>query len=144
MTTLLAAGLWVQFGLLDGWSYFSDRLDLLLGILGYGAVLTAVLSLLLVATAVWLRRTVPLVMVWTTLFVFTRALAESAARLRGDEPRWKLLDLWNNLNLVGSWCLRMPAEAGQPAVGEAALVLGALCVVCLIYLNRRIRAVEIV
>jgi hypothetical protein len=32
----------------------------------------------------------------------------------------------------------------QPAVGEAALVLGGVCLLCLIYLNRRIRAVEIV
>ena len=32
----------------------------------------------------------------------------------------------------------------QPAWYEAALVLGAICLLCLNYLNRRIRAVEIV
>jgi hypothetical protein len=32
----------------------------------------------------------------------------------------------------------------QPAVAEALCVLGGVCFLCLIYLNRRIRAVEIV
>src|SRR5262249_50175983 len=62
MTTLPAVVLWVQYGLLDSWDYFLDNADLLAGILGYGLVLTVSLSLLLVATASWLRRTVPMVM----------------------------------------------------------------------------------
>jgi ABC-2 type transport system permease protein len=144
MTTLLAVCLWVQYGLLDGWEYFADNLYLLGGILAYGAVLTVVLSLLLVATATWLRKTVPLVMVWTTIFLFAPPLTETLYRLRGEEARWKLLNLWNDLTVLGTWCLRLPEEPQMPPPVEAALVLGAVCVACLIYLNRRIRAVEIV
>src|SRR5262249_50667802 len=57
MTTLPALGLFAQYGLLSGWLYYYDHWRLLVGILGYGAVLTVVLSLVLMATAVCLRRT---------------------------------------------------------------------------------------
>src|SRR5206468_8057921 len=46
LTTLFALLLWIEFGLLDSWSYFWDTLHLVPGILGYGAVLTILLSLL--------------------------------------------------------------------------------------------------
>ncbi|HEV3204234.1 MAG TPA: hypothetical protein VGY77_07620, partial [Gemmataceae bacterium] len=63
-------------------------------------------------------------------------------------PRWRLLDIWNNTNLVGSAFLHVnpygPRPDRQPAVAEAALVLGTVSVLCLTYLNHRIRAVEIV
>src|SRR5947209_6126128 len=44
MTTLPALLLWAQYGLLDGWGYFLNSAGLVLGILGYGAVLTVVLA----------------------------------------------------------------------------------------------------
>ena len=52
-----------------------------LGVLGYGLVLTVSLSLLVVATAVWVRRTVPMVMIWMGLFVFLRTGGVTAAAL---------------------------------------------------------------
>src|SRR5579884_1548380 len=68
MTTVPALALWVEYALLDDTGEaWHGRLHLVTGILGYGAVLTVSLSLLLLATAIWLRRTVPLIMVWTTL-----------------------------------------------------------------------------
>src|SRR5436853_311354 len=63
-------------------------------------------------------------------------------------PRWRLTDLWNNMYLLGNLCLGMAHEtirpAPQPAFHEAALVLGAVCLLCLTHLMLRIRAVEIV
>jgi hypothetical protein len=167
MTTLPALALFVQFGLLDSWDYFvrdgwvlgelpftglelTVRLPnpLLFGILGYGLVLTVCLSLLLVAVAGWLRRTVPLIMIWTTLFFFFRLLATSLVDGLQYPPRWRLIDLWNDMSLVGSALMGMGANTfrsdRQPAVWEASLVLGATCLLCLSYLNHRIRAVEIV
>ena len=91
MTTLPALVLFAQHGL-DDWDYFTNP-DYFAqtgtgkrpGELAAAArhprlrlVLTVFLSLLLVATASWLRRTVPLIMVWTTLFLFLRLLAEHA------------------------------------------------------------------
>jgi ABC-2 type transport system permease protein len=148
MTTLPALVLYVQWGLLESWDYFYDRFDLLLGILGYGAVLTVTLTLLLLATATWLRRTVPLIMTWTTLFFFFRLVSSALVDGLRFSPRWRLLDLWNSTSLIGRTVLNVPLRpmqiANQPPWYEAALILGGVSLLCLIYLIRRIRAVEIV
>jgi ABC-type transport system involved in multi-copper enzyme maturation permease subunit len=152
MTTLPAVVLFGQNSLLDGrldpWNYWLANGALLAGILGYGLAMTAVLSLLLVATASWLRRTVPLIMAWTTLFVFLRLLSLALVEELHYDARWRLLDLWNDTTLVGNYLLRViPAEGRgppQPEWYEGALVLGGVCALCLTYLTLRIRAVEIV
>jgi hypothetical protein len=163
LTTLPALMLFAQYGFLESWGYFvgkgcvlgpegaSFRVPinpLFFGILGYGLVLTVCLSLLLVATATWLRRTVPMIMVWTTLFFFTRLLAATLVDGLKYDPRWRLIDLWNDLYLLGNYCLGLAHDTinpePQPAFHEAALVLGAVCLLCLTHLTLRIRAVEIV
>jgi hypothetical protein len=150
MTTLPALVLYVEFALLSERPYFWDKLYLVGGILGYGAVLTVCLSLLLLATALWLRRTVPLVMVWTTLFVFCRELGTAlvAQDRLGLNRNWLLIDLWNNMKLIGVALLPEARPPGpnfpQPDWWMAALVLGGVCLSCLSYLVLRIRAVEIV
>jgi ABC-2 type transport system permease protein len=147
MTTVPALVLYVQYGLLDSWLYFFENMRLFFGIIGYGAVLTVSLSLFLVATATWLRRTVPMIMTWATLFFFFPLLGRAVVNGFHYDARWQLIDLWNNAYLIGSAMLGMSADTirlPHPSVGEAALVLGALSFLCLIYLNLRIRAVEIV
>jgi hypothetical protein len=160
LTTLPALALFAQHGL-DDWSYFTNpnffleagtgkgpaSWPLLLGILAYGFILTVFLSLLLVTAACWLRRTMPLIMVWTSLFLFVRMLASLLVDLRYGDG-WRLMDLWNNLCVVGSWCLGFDGYTmgppGQPTLLAASLVLLGVCSLCLIYLNLRTRAVEIV
>jgi ABC-type transport system involved in multi-copper enzyme maturation permease subunit len=152
MTTLPALVLFAQFGAITEWDYYLERLDVLLGILGYGLVLTVFFSLLTVAVATWLRRTVPLIMGWTILFFFCRLLAGVLVNRNsgslGLDTRWRLIDLWNDTCLVGNALLGITPRRSvwfpQPAAHEAALVLGAVCLLCLLYLHRRIRAVEIV
>jgi ABC-2 type transport system permease protein len=150
LTTLPALVLWWQAGLLYGWqSYYLSNFHLLLGILGYGAVVTVTLSLLLVATAVLVRRTVPLVMVWCGVFVLCRVVARFLAEVQGLGPTWRLIDLWNDLYLIGLYLLqadRSEAKTGfeQPEVWQAALVVAGVCGAALLYLRGRIRAVEIV
>jgi ABC-2 type transport system permease protein len=148
MTTLPALILFVQWGILESWDYLYERFDLFLGILGYGLVLTVSLTLLLLATATWLRRTVPLIMMWTTLFFFCRLLASALVDGLRFPPHWRLIDLWNSASLVGATCLGLNLDAvrpdAQPPWYEAALVLGGVSLLCLTYLIRRIRAVEIV
>jgi ABC-type transport system involved in multi-copper enzyme maturation permease subunit len=145
MTTMPAIVLYVQYSLLSHEAYFFARSRLLLGIVGYGLLLTVFLSLLLVATASWLKRTVPLIMMWTTLLFFFRQLGGFLAR---TTPTWRLIDLWNDTYLLGCWCLGMEHDTilsgPHPSYLEAALVLGAICLLCLTYLILRIRAVEIV
>jgi ABC-2 type transport system permease protein len=148
MTTLPALILFVQFGLLDSWSYFTEKGLLLAGILGYGLLLTCCLSLLLVTAASWLRKTVPLIMTWTTLFFFFQLLSRTLVEGFHYDVHWRLIDLWNDTYLLGNALLGVAHDnikpMPQPAFHEAALVLGGLCLLCLIYLSLRIRAVEIV
>jgi ABC-type transport system involved in multi-copper enzyme maturation permease subunit len=150
MTTLPALGLYLEYGLLNDWSYFQEHRPLLWGILGYGAVLTVCLGLLVVSVASWLRKTVPMVLVWVGLLFFGRVLSRTLVDFFRFDHRWRLIDLWNNTYILGSQCLGTEAKlAGrrpppQPTWEEAGLVVGTLCVLCLIYLNQRIRAVEIV
>jgi len=167
MTTLPALVLFVQYGFLDSWEYFvrdGQRLGavsigsvriplqgpnpLLFGIVGYGALLTVCLSIMLLATSCWLRKTVPLIMVWTTVFFFFRLVAVALVDGLQYDARWRLLDLWNDMTLVGGTCLGLGSESfrssRQPAAAEALVVLSMVCVACLIYLSRQIRAVEVV
>jgi ABC-2 type transport system permease protein len=161
LSTVPALVLYVQYGL-GNWDYFLDvdyfraadpaagpaGVVLLLGILGYGLLLTVCLSLLLVATASWVRRTMPMIMVWTALFLFLPLVAAILVDVLNFDERWRLLDLWNNLCLVGNTFLGLSQKGGrrgfQPEWYEALVVLGAVCVLCLSYLNLRTRVVEIV
>jgi hypothetical protein len=161
MTTLPALVLYLQYGV-GNWDYVLDPdyfradrpgggpagLPLLLGILGYGLVLSVCLGIILVATASLLRRTMPMILGWTGLFLFLPLVAAILVEVVRLDRRWRLFDLWNDLCLVGNACLgfhNRGARGGpQPATGEAILVLGATCILCLVYLNRRTRAVEIV
>jgi ABC-2 type transport system permease protein len=144
MTTVPAIVLWVQFGLLDSWSFFYQKLDLLLGIVAYGLVLTVCLSAMLLAAATWVRRTVPLIMTWCTLFFFLRMLSGAMVFVLDMDPRWRLMDIWNNTYCVGTWLLQEQPGIRQPAVGWAVAVLITVCTLCVMYLSMRIRAVEVV
>jgi ABC-type transport system involved in multi-copper enzyme maturation permease subunit len=144
MTTLPALVLFLHCGLYDPGDYYRSHAYLVPGILGYGAVVTVSLTLLLLATATWLQRTVPLVMTWAALFVFCRRLAFALVDRLHFNPHWELIDLWNDAYLVGRACLGHPSLGRQPAWYEAALVLGGVSLLCLIWLTRRIRGVEIV
>lgn len=164
LTTLPALILFIQFGMLEeSWEYFfgpgvsielgsiAFRLPInpvLLGILGYGLVLTICLSVMMLAMASWLRQTVPMIMAWTTLFIFIPRLTYSLVDGLHYSARWRLLDFWNDIYIVGSYCLGLGDDLQKsvlhPPVLEASCVLGAACILCLIYLNQRIHAVEVV
>ncbi len=148
MTTMPALVLFVQYRSLYEWGELGRELHLFAGIIGYGLVLTVFLSLMLVATATWLRRTVPLIMAWTTMFFFSRLFAQALVDGLKYDARWRLIDLWNDSYVIGNVCLGIATDAirpsPQPAWYEAAGVLAVLGVICLSYLSLRIRAVEVV
>lgn len=148
LTTVPALALYVQAGLLYDWrTYYFGHVRELVGLLGYGLVLTVTLSLLLVATAVAVRRTVPLVMVWAGVFVLCRMLGSFFVDGQQFHTAWRLIDLWNNLYLVGLECLGaqdISRPGTQPAAWQAGLVVAAVCVGCAGYLWRRVQGVEVV
>jgi ABC-type transport system involved in multi-copper enzyme maturation permease subunit len=159
MTTVPALVIYTECGLLNAWPTRADPDDcidpirILWGILAYGGILTVCLSLLVVALSTWLRKTVPLIMVWLGILFFARLVSETLV-WQGYDVHWRLLDLWNNMYVIGSECLGTVAKvtqnrrqwtaAPQPEWWKSATVLATMCVLCLIYLNHRIRAVEVV
>jgi ABC-type transport system involved in multi-copper enzyme maturation permease subunit len=150
MTTIPGLLLFIEYGFIDTWEYYTNNPRLLFGILAYGATLTVTLSLLLLVTATWLRRTVPLVMFWTATFVLSRLVQRWLVDGLGLSPRWRLIDIWNDMYLFGQWCfgtdhrLLRPYTQEQPAYHEAAAVVIVVCLACVLYLSRRVRAVEVV
>lgn len=150
MTTVPALGLFLQYGFIDTWEYYLNEPRLLFGILAYGFALTVTMSLLLLVTATWVRRTVPLVMVWTALFVLARLVHRWLVDGLSLSPRWRLIDVWNDMYLFGQWCfgtehaILRPTNQQQPAYWEATLAVVGVCVGCVFYLRRRVQAVEVV
>ncbi len=150
MTTVPALLLYFEYGFIESWEYYFDSWRLLLGIIAYGGAITVSLGLLLLTLSTWVRKTVPLVMVWTALFILGRILQRWLVDGLKLDERWRLIDLWNDLYLVGHWSFGTPIRTLrptyqiQPAYHEAGIVVAVVCVLCGIYLHRRIRAVEII
>jgi len=69
--------------------------------------------------------------------------APDRVRVAPESTAWRYVDLWYDASLVGDWLLGLPPEGGRSAALSAACVLAAVCLLCVIYLNRRIRAVEV-
>ncbi|HUQ72860.1 MAG TPA: hypothetical protein VM165_25250, partial [Planctomycetaceae bacterium] len=144
ITTVPTLILYVEYGLLsNSFAYFTENWRILVGILGYGAVDAAVQSIILFAVAAWVPRTVPLVMTWLGLFVLLSVLAHMLEEIR-DNRRWLLLALWEDMHRIGQWCFGVLPENRTPAAWECAVVLGGVCVVGLLLIVRRVRAVEVV
>lgn len=137
--------LFAEYGLLTTTEYFTDNWRILVGILGYGAVLATVQSVMLFAVAAWVPRTVPLVMTWLGLFVLLATLAHTLHEIQ-DNRRWLLLALWEDMYRVGQWCFGSKSDTRplSASMGEYFAVLAGVCVVGLLLIIRRIRAVEVV
>ena len=157
LTTVPALVLFAECAMLDD-NYLQQNPQVIWGILGYGAILTVPLSLLIVALASWLRRTPALIMVWLGLLLFARILGNILVDTLHYSPSWRLVNFWNVLYILGAKCFGVGADLGnagrrlagpapprlQPEAWQALIVVSVVVVACLIYLQRRIRAVEIV
>lgn len=153
MTLLPALVLYAECSMLMEEGYFEKHLRVLAGITAYGMAIALVLGVLVVTLASAVRRTAPLVMIWIALLAICPVMGNLFVDRLGYSPNWRLIDLWNDLYVFGSWCLSMNPvpKAGprglirrQPALFPVLLVLSSLMIVCLIYLHRKIRAVEVV
>jgi len=143
-TMLPALILFVEYGLLsDSLDYFRQHLRVLFGIVGYGTILAVVQSLLIFAIAAWVPRTVPLVMTWLGIFVLLKGLADAMRAIDGNR-NWLLLGLWDDMHRLGRWCFGTLDEGRIPSAGACLAVLVGVCVVSLILIVSRVRAVEVV
>lgn len=144
-TTLPALVLYIEYGLLtDSFTYFSQNLGILRGILGYGLALAVTLSLLLFSLTSWLQKTVPLVVAWACLFVLLPAVALLLREVY-DDRNWQLLMLWRDLRLVGTWCFGGIDSSNELALIKPALaIIGGVWIVSAIVIASQLRAVKVV
>ena len=136
--------LYVEYGALtNSLAYFQENWRIVLGILGYVAVMAVSLSLLLFALASWLHKTVPLVMSWACIFVLLPVVAE-ILRHTYDDRHWRLLMFWRDIRVLGSWCFgALSRDETQLLTGATWAVL-AVWIVCILAIIPRVRAVKVV
>jgi ABC-type transport system involved in multi-copper enzyme maturation permease subunit len=153
MTMLPALILFLECSLLMEEGYAWQHIQLLRGIVGYGGAMAIVLSVAVVAIASAVQRTAPLVMIWIIILAVCPVLAALFVDRLGYSPNWRLIDIWNDLYIIGSRCFDIsPVTAAgprglvrrQPELTYALTVLGSILLLSSIYLQRRIRAVEVV
>jgi len=148
-TTLPALVLFMEYGLLgDTGKYFGENYSIAFGILGYGALLSVAVGLLLFALVSWMPKPVPLVMLWGGLFVFlpilsrilTFAMREPGVRRRValEESPWRLLDFWYDLFVVGNKFFGVD----KPLFTGATIVVCSVCIVSVIAIFVRLRQLQ--
>ncbi len=119
-TTLPALVLFLEYGLLgEPGDYFSEKYGIAFGIVGYGALLSVAVGLLLLALVSWMPRPVPLVMLWGGLFVFLPVLSEILSD-EFDNSHWGLLNFWRDVYILGSRCFGEVDELFEGATGVVA------------------------
>ena len=115
--------------------------DVALAVLAFGAVICIVNSILLVTISAYLQRIVPITIAWTSLFLLLGRLGDYMYRATQDE-RWRLLDPWRDMRLVGKLCFGIERESERVLAYEAVVILAALCTISLVALVRRVRAFD--
>lgn len=143
LTTLPALALFVEYGMFtSSFEYWTTHWRVPLGVIFYGCVLSAVLSVALVTISSYLQRMAPIAITWATLFVMLRALT---GLMREKSIYWRLIDPWRDMNFAGRLAFdQFRNDSERRFAYCAAALLAVVCAVCLVALVRRVRAVEIV
>ena len=145
LTVVPALLLFVEYGMFtSSIDYWLDNWRVPLSVIGYGLVLSTVLSILLVTLSAYLQRAAPIAITWSSLFVLL-ALIAGQLRQANDNKYWHLLDPWRAMRYVGQLFFDKLSDPVDHRIAMyAALMLTSICIVSLIALVRRVRAVEIV
>ena len=145
LTIVPALLLFFEYGMFTAnFDYWIDNWRLPLGVLGYGFILCAVMSTLVVTLSAYLQRTAPIAITWSTLFVMLGTMSGQLRRFWENEY-WRLLDPWQDMKLVGRLCFdtyKKPYERDL-AWWALAIVVG-VCSLSIVLLMHRVRAVEVV
>ena len=100
--------------------------------------------MLLVGLVSWMPRPVPLVILWGGLFVFLPILSRIlAVALRDpeadlEESSWRLLDIWNDLYIVGSKFFGVDL----PLFNGAVIVICGVCLCSIMAIFFRLRYLQ--
>jgi ABC-type transport system involved in multi-copper enzyme maturation permease subunit len=143
LTTVPALLLFVEYGMFtSSFDYWLVHWRVPLGVVFYGAVLSVVLSILLVTMSSYLQRMAPIAITWASLFVLLRALR---VLMKERSIYWGLIDPWRDMHYVGRLAFdQFRNEDERRFAYWAAGLLTAVCAIALVALVRRVRAVEVV
>jgi ABC-2 type transport system permease protein len=145
LTVVPALILFLEYGLFEAnLNYYFDNWRIVPSVLGYGLVLCTVLSILLVTVSAHLQRTAPIAIAWVGAFLLLGVLSELLRNVF-DDRYWRLLNLWRDMRMVGRLCFdRIDDPTDLRMAWYALAILSTLCVVSLIALVHRVRAVDVV
>ncbi|HEV3342291.1 MAG TPA: hypothetical protein VG125_18120 [Pirellulales bacterium] len=143
LTTLPALLLFVEYGMFtSSFDYWRAQWQIPLAVIFYGAVLSVVLSILLVTISSYLQRMAPIAITWASLFVLLRAVR---GLMKERSIYWGLIDPWRDMHFVGRLAFDQFRNDDERRFAYwAAGLLTAVCAIALLALVRRVRAVEIV
>jgi hypothetical protein len=145
LTIIPALLLFVEYGMFTpSTNYWFEHWRIAVSVLAFGCVLCVVNSILLVTISAYLQRIVPITIAWASIFLLMGRLGDYLFHETKDEA-WRLLDPWRDMRLVGQLCFgRFRREIDQELAWWALGILGTVCIVALLALVRRVRAVEVV
>jgi hypothetical protein len=143
LTIVPALLLFLEYGMFTGsLDYWRQNWRIPVSVIGYGAVICIVMSIGIVTISAYLQRTAPIAITWASLFVLLSRLAKL---LDDQTPYWNLIDPWENMRSVGRLCFgRFNNDIDRELAWHALAILSALCIVALVALVHRVRAVDVV
>lgn len=143
MTIVPALLLFFEYGMFTAnLDYWTGNWQIPISILGYGAIMCAVMSIGIVTLSAYLQRMAPIAITWASLFVLLDVLA---SLLNDRTAYWNLIDPWRNMRYVGRLCFgTFKNETDREIAWYALGILCGVCVVALVALVHRVRAVDIV
>jgi ABC-2 type transport system permease protein len=145
LTVIPALLLFFEYGMFtSNTSYWRDNWRIVLSVLGYGAVMCAVLSIWLVSLSAWLQKAAPIAITWTSLFIMLGLLAGNLED-RNSSRYWHLIDPARQMRYVGRLLFGVLEDPVDRQVAWYALaILVSTCTLAMVALVHRVRAVEVV
>ncbi len=149
LTLLPALILFAEYGLFGpSFDYFTTHQRVFWAIVAYGAAVSLTIGMLLIGVSAAFQRPLPILGVWTALFVFLPLVAETlrnvSSRDGGDAWGWALLDVWAVLRWLSGLFFGVRAEAYEERLPWAILTLITVWGASTWIFFRRVRAVEVV
>lgn len=145
LTMIPAFVLFIEYGMFTtSFDYWIDNWAIALSILSYGLVLCAVLSIWIVTLSAYLQTIAPIAITWSCLFVLLSGIS-GAIRRTTENRYWELLDPWRDIRYVGRLIFGgFEQDMDRELAVWAAWLVGGICAACLVFLIRRVRAVDVV
>lgn len=146
LTIVPAFVLYLEFGFFsDSIAYWLENPRIAFGILAYGGLIVGVHGVLAIAMGIWCRRATSFVMAWTAIFVILPIVGELLGGVFRRPAAFRLLNLWLDLRTLGDRAFgKTQYRSPMPNAWLAAVVVAVLVFGCLLFIRRRLRAIEVV